>query len=99
MTPTIRSTSTEPLVEYDIPANSSSGQRLLTVDAFRAAGFDVVRLLNEPSAAAREYAHRQKRTLTGQREHLLIYDLGGGTWRRQGRVDSHAKMIRKLREI
>ncbi len=63
-----------------VPANSSSSQRLLTVDAFRAAGFDVVRLLNEPSAAAREYAHRQKRTLTGQREHVLVYDLGGGTF-------------------
>ena len=63
-----------------VPANSSSGQRLLTVDAFRAAGFDVVRLLNEPSAAACEYAHRQKRSLSGQREHVLVYDLGGGTF-------------------
>ena len=63
-----------------VPAHSSSGQRLLTVDAFRAAGFDVVRLLNEPSAAACEYAHRQKRTLSGQREHVLVYDLGGGTF-------------------
>jgi molecular chaperone DnaK (HSP70) len=63
-----------------VPANSSSGQRLLTVDAFRAAGFDVVRLLNEPSAAACEYAHRQKRTLTEGRAHVLVYDLGGGTF-------------------
>lgn len=63
-----------------VPANSSSGQRLLTVDAFRAAGFDVVRLLNEPSAAACEFAHRQKRTLTLGREHVLVYDLGGGTF-------------------
>ncbi len=63
-----------------MPANSSTGQRLLTVDAFRAAGFKVVRLLNEPSAAACEYAHRQKRTLSSQREHVLVYDLGGGTF-------------------
>jgi molecular chaperone DnaK (HSP70) len=63
-----------------VPANASSGQRMLTVDAFEAAGFTVVRLLNEPSAAACEYAHRQKRTLTSQREHLLVYDLGGGTF-------------------
>jgi len=63
-----------------VPANSSSGQRLLTVDAFAAAGFKVVRLLNEPSAAACEYAHRQKRTLSNQREHVLVYDLGGGTF-------------------
>jgi molecular chaperone DnaK (HSP70) len=63
-----------------VPANASTGQRLLTVDAFQSAGFEVVRLLNEPSAAACEYAHRQKRTLTSQREHLLVYDLGGGTF-------------------
>jgi molecular chaperone DnaK len=63
-----------------VPANSSSGQRLLTVDAFRAAGFEVVRLLDEPSAAACEYAHRQKRTLSSQRAHVLVYDLGGGTF-------------------
>ena len=63
-----------------VPANSSSGQRLLTVDAFRAAGFEVVRLLNEPSAAACEYAHRQKRTVSSQRAHVLVYDLGGGTF-------------------
>src|SRR6266853_2351340 len=67
-------------VAISVPANSSSGQRLLTVDAFRAAGFDVMRLLNEPSAAACEYAHRQKRTLSGHREHVLVYDLGGGTF-------------------
>ena len=63
-----------------VPANASSGQRLLTVDAFETAGFEVVRLLNEPSAAACEYAHRQKRTLSSQRVHVLIYDLGGGTF-------------------
>ena len=63
-----------------VPANSSSGQRMLTVDAFRAAGFDVVRLLNEPSAAAVEYAHRHARTVSNKREHVLVYDLGGGTF-------------------
>ena len=63
-----------------VPANASSGQRMLTLDAFRAAGFDVVRLLNEPSAAACEYAHRHARTVSGKREHVLVYDLGGGTF-------------------
>lgn len=73
-----------------VPANSSSGQRLLTVDAFGAAGFKVVRLLNEPSAAACEYAHRQKRTLSSQREHVLVYDLGGGTFDASVlRIDEH----------
>ena len=71
----------EPLeAAISVPANSSSGQRMLTVDAFRAAGFEVVRLLNEPSAAACEYAHRHKRTLSSKREHVLVYDLGGGTF-------------------
>jgi len=63
-----------------VPANSSSAQRFLTLDAFRRAGFDVVALVNEPSAAAFEYGHRHGRTLTSKREHVAIYDLGGGTF-------------------
>jgi molecular chaperone DnaK (HSP70) len=67
-------------VAISVPANASSAQRMITVDAFREAGFDVVRLLNEPSAAACEYAHRFKRTVSSKREHVLVYDLGGGTF-------------------
>lgn len=63
-----------------VPANASSAQRLLTLDAFVAAGFDVVALLNEPSAAGLEYAHRYRSTITAKREYVLIYDLGGGTF-------------------
>lgn len=63
-----------------VPANASSAQRLLTLDAFRAAGFHVVALLNEPSAASLEYAHRYRSTITAKREYVLIYDLGGGTF-------------------
>lgn len=63
-----------------VPANASSGQRLLTLDAFLAAGFHVVALLNEPSAASLEYAHRYRSTITAKREYVLIYDLGGGTF-------------------
>ncbi|OBH82105.1 Hsp70 family protein [Mycobacterium sp. E2989] len=63
-----------------VPANASSAQRLLTLDAFVAAGFDVVALLNEPSAASLEYAHRYRSTITAKREYVLIYDLGGGTF-------------------
>ena len=63
-----------------VPANASSAQRMITVDAFREAGFDVMRLLNEPSAAACEYAHRFARTVSSKREHVLVYDLGGGTF-------------------
>ena len=63
-----------------VPANASSAQRLLTLDAFVAAGFHVVALLNEPSAAGLEYAHRYRSTITAKREYVLIYDLGGGTF-------------------
>jgi molecular chaperone DnaK (HSP70) len=58
-----------------VPANANSNQRFLTVDAFRRAGFSVVGLLNEPSAASIEFGHRQR--FTGR---LLVYDLGGGTF-------------------
>ena len=63
-----------------LPANATSAQRLLTLDAFVAAGFHVVALLNEPSAASLEYAHRYRSTITAKREYVLIYDLGGGTF-------------------
>jgi molecular chaperone DnaK (HSP70) len=63
-----------------VPANASSAQRFLTLDAFTRAGFEVVALLNEPSAAGFEYAHRYRSTITAKREYVLIYDLGGGTF-------------------
>ncbi|MEE6176023.1 Hsp70 family protein [Mycobacterium sp. 050134] len=63
-----------------VPANASSAQRLLTLDAFLAAGFHVAALLNEPSAASLEYAHRYRNTITAKREYVLVYDLGGGTF-------------------
>jgi len=67
-------------VAISVPANDSSAQRFLTLDAFIAAGFHVVALLNEPSAAGFEYAHRYRPTITANREYVLIYDLGGGTF-------------------
>ena len=63
-----------------VPANASSAQRFLTLDAFTGAGFEVAVLLNEPSAAGFEYAHRYRSTITGKREYVVIYDLGGGTF-------------------
>ncbi|MEO6325193.1 MAG: Hsp70 family protein [Thermoanaerobaculia bacterium] len=63
-----------------VPANASSAQRFLTLDAFARAGFQVRALLNEPSAAGFEYAHRYRSTITGKREYVAIYDLGGGTF-------------------
>jgi molecular chaperone DnaK (HSP70) len=67
---------TEPLeAMLGVPANANSNQRFLTVDAFRRAGFSVLGLLNEPSAASIEFGHRQR-----AKGRILVYDLGGGTF-------------------
>jgi len=77
-----------------VPANASSAQRFLTLDAFSRAGFEVIALLNEPSAAGFEYAHRYRSTITAKREHVLVYDLGGGTF-----DASLLKMTGRLNEV
>jgi len=64
-----------------VPANANSNQRFLTEEAGNAAGFTVLGLMNEPSAAAIEFAYRN----SAERKHragsgLLVYDLGGGTF-------------------
>jgi molecular chaperone DnaK len=77
-----------------VPANAASSQRFLTLDAFAQAGFEVIALLNEPSAAGFEYAHRYRSTITAKREYVLIYDLGGGTF-----DASLLKMTGRLNEV
>src|SRR5262249_43895733 len=67
-------------VAVSVPANASNDHRFLTLEAFRRAGFEVLALLNEPSAAGFEYAHRFRSTVTSRREYVLVYDLGGGTF-------------------
>jgi molecular chaperone DnaK (HSP70) len=62
-------------VMLGVPANANSNQRYLTVEAFRKSGFEVLGLINEPSAAAIEFGHRQK-----TKGRILVYDLGGGTF-------------------
>ena len=58
-----------------VPAYFSDAQRQATRDAGEIAGLEVVRILNEPTAAALAYgADRQ-----GDRT-VLVYDLGGGTF-------------------
>lgn len=64
-----------------VPANSNSNQRFMTLEAFRAAGFEVRGMMNEPSAAGIEYAHHlASNGLSSKREFLVVYDLGGGTF-------------------
>lgn len=62
-----------------VPAHANSNQRFLTVEAFRAAGFEVLGVLNEPSAASIEFGHRQRGNRASE-ETILVYDLGGGTF-------------------
>jgi len=66
-------------VMLGVPASANSNQRFLTVEAFRQAGFDVIGLLNEPSAASVEYGHSHRDKAT-KKEAILVYDLGGGTF-------------------
>jgi len=69
----------EPLeVIIGVPANANSNQRFLTAEAFRAAGFQVLGTVNEPSAASIEYGHLHREK--GQFHSMLVYDLGGGTF-------------------
>lgn len=63
-----------------VPANANSNQRFLTVEAFRAAGFHVLGLLNEPSAASIEFSHRSSQEGSSAPQRILVYDLGGGTF-------------------
>ena len=58
-----------------VPAYFNDGQRQATKDAGRIAGLDVLRLVNEPTAAALAYG------LDKQRDGLIaVYDFGGGTF-------------------
>ncbi len=62
-----------------VPAYFDEAQRQATKDAAQAAGINVLRLLNEPTAAAVAYGLDQV-TDAGVEKHYLIYDLGGGTF-------------------
>ena len=58
-----------------VPANFDEGQRRATKRAGEMAGLEVLRLINEPTAAALAYGHGRR-----QREKVAIYDFGGGTF-------------------
>jgi molecular chaperone DnaK len=58
-----------------VPAYFDDNQRQATKDAGRIAGLEVVRLVNEPTAAALAYGLDK----TGQPQKILVFDLGGGT--------------------
>ena len=58
-----------------VPAYFSDAQRQATKDAGRIAGMDVLRIINEPTAAALAYGLDK-----GESHKILVYDLGGGTF-------------------
>ena len=58
-----------------VPAYFNDAQRQATTDAGRIAGLNVLRIINEPTAAALAYGLDKK-----QNETVLVYDLGGGTF-------------------
>jgi len=59
-----------------VPAYFNDAQRQATKDAGRIAKLDVLRILNEPTAAAIAYGLDNK----GAEQNILVYDLGGGTF-------------------
>ena len=59
-----------------VPAYFDDAQRQATRDAGRFAGLDVVRIINEPTAAALAYGIGR----SGDAETIAVYDLGGGTF-------------------
>jgi molecular chaperone DnaK len=58
-----------------VPANFNELQRMATRDAGRIAGLNVLRILNEPTAAALAYGYRAQ-----QQQRIAVYDFGGGTF-------------------
>ncbi len=58
-----------------VPAYFNDAQRQATKDAGRIAGVDVLRIINEPTAAALAYGLDRSRSET-----ILVFDLGGGTF-------------------
>ncbi len=58
-----------------VPAYFTDAQRQATKDAGRIAGLEVLRIINEPTAAAFAYGLDH-----GQSQKILVYDLGGGTF-------------------
>ncbi|MEE9278811.1 MAG: molecular chaperone DnaK [Myxococcota bacterium] len=58
-----------------VPAYFNDAQRQMTRDSGRVAGLEVLRIINEPTAAALAYGLGRD-----ENEHIAVYDLGGGTF-------------------
>src|SRR5258706_779864 len=62
-----------------VPAYFNDAQRQATKDAGRIAGLNVLRIINEPTAAALAYGLDKKKNET-----IAVYDFGGGTFEISG---------------
>ncbi|OMJ08191.1 Heat shock protein SSA3 [Smittium culicis] len=60
-----------------VPAYFNNSQRQATIDAGKIAGLNVIRIINEPTAAAIAYGLSNSRDID---ESILVYDFGGGTF-------------------
>src|SRR5262245_44138517 len=58
-----------------VPANFNNAQRQATMDAGRIAGLDVMRVINEPTAAALAYGLGREMS-----QRIAVFDFGGGTF-------------------
>lgn len=63
-------------VVITIPAYFNDSQRQATLDAAKIAGLNVIRMINEPTAAALAYGINN---MDGNDKNIIVYDLGGGT--------------------
>ncbi len=59
-----------------VPAYFTHKERKATIEAARAAGIQVLHIINEPTAAMYAYGMTRR----NQKEYMLVYDLGGGTF-------------------
>ncbi|KAG2403815.1 hypothetical protein LR48_Vigan549s012200 [Vigna angularis] len=62
-----------------VPAHFNDSQRKATVDAGTIAGLNVMRIINEPTAAAIAYGLDKRTKSVGERN-VFVFDLGGGTF-------------------
>ena len=63
-----------------VPAYFNDAQRQATKDAGTIAGLNVLRIINEPTAAAIAYGLDNASKMKGKDQNVLIFDLGGGTF-------------------
>lgn len=62
-----------------VPAYFNDTQRQATKDAATIAGIEVMRIINEPTAAALAYGLNKNKSTTKKEQNVLIVDIGGGT--------------------